>query len=48
MGKRVLTDIWTSVAISLLIGLFFVFVVVPVLSVYLFTLFDVFARMTTV
>jgi hypothetical protein len=32
------------IAISLLFGLFFVFVVVPILCVFLFTLFDVFAR----
>ena len=36
--------VWESIAVSLLIGLFFVFIVVPVLCVYLFTLFDVFAR----
>ena len=36
--------IWESIAVSLLIGLFFVFVVVPVICVFLFSLFDVFAR----
>ena len=37
-------DMWESIGVSLLIGLFFIVVVVPVVGVFLFTLFDVFAR----
>src|SRR5205809_906392 len=44
MNRRVLMGMWSAVAVSLLFGLFFIVVVVPVVCVYLGTLLDVFAR----
>jgi hypothetical protein len=46
-SRRVLMATWESIAVALLIGLIFIVVVVPVVCVFLFTLFDVFARIDT-